>query len=504
MSGARLDAPDIEEAVLGAAIADLELARHMGFELQALDFTGALRATLYRVICEAAALNEEVSSGIVFAELDPDLVEASDVDQTTLETWAIDSPVDDPAFFRSLCRKLVHYRVRRELRAGLREIALADPLKAAHDEDERKRLTGILETVQLNFGALVSNGSGPELKTVDLVEAASGEIEPPPWAITGWLCSGDVCVLAGDSGLGKSWLLLDLAFSLALGRAWLEALSPPTDLDPQRILYIDEEQNHRLVRHRIQKWSLGQKLAPDALAGAAIRYLVENAINLDDDHQFRRLQSEIDAFKPHWILIDTLSKIHDREENSNSEMTALFARKIRPLAQRVGAGVVALHHYNKPSKERGDDSTVRLRGASSIKADLDELFTLESDREGDGMILRHDKSRWGPTSQSRLVELEDVNDGVRVYSPGKADDAMQAVLETLSDAGIEGCYRKKIVKAISDEGGRAPGRAASRHLKELITEKPPLIVKRKEGNQTRYWLANNAPIGLGFDTRRPE
>lgn len=498
MTGARLDAPDIEEAVLGAAIADLELARHMGFELQAADFTGALRPTLYRVICEAAALNQEVSAGIVFAELDPDLVADSEIDQSTLETWAIDAPVADPAFFRSLCRKLVHYRVRRELRAGLREIALADPLKAAHDEHERARLAGIMETVQLNFGALVSNGSGPELKTVDLVEAASGEIEPPPWAITGWLCAGDICVLAGDSGLGKSWLLLDLAFALALGHAWLEALSPPADLEPQRVLYIDEEQNHRLVRHRIQKWSRGRKLKPQALEAAQIHYLVENAINLDDDHQFRRLQVEIDAFKPHWIFIDTLSKIHDREENSNSEMTALFARKIRPIAQRVGAGVVALHHYNKPSKERGDDSTVRLRGASSIKADLDELFTLEADQEGGGMVLRHDKSRWGPTSQSLKVELEDLNDGVVIYSTGKADDAMQAVLETLADAGVEGCYRKKIVKAISDEGGRAPGRSASRHLKELIQEKPPLIVKRKEGNQVRYWLATNAPIGLGF------
>lgn len=494
MSGARLDAPDIEQAVLGAAIANVELARHMGFELQAGDFTGALRTTLYRVICETAAIEQEVSSGIVFAELDPDLVSASEIDQETLETWAIDSPVEDPAFFRSCCRKLAHYRVRRDLRAGLKDIALADPGKLAHDDEERQRLADVLEGVQLNFGALCSNGNGPELKQVDLVEAASGEIEPPPWAIKGWLCDGDVCVLAGDSGLGKSWLLLDLAFSLALGEPWLSAIAPAEDLEPQRVLYIDEEQNHRLVRHRIQKWTRGRKLPPQALEKAEIRYLVENAINLDDDHQFRRLQAVVDDFKPHWILIDTLSKIHDREENSNSEMTALFARKIRPIAQRVGAGVVALHHYNKPSKERGDDSAVRLRGASSIKADLDELYALEQDHESGGMILRHEKSRWGPTAPSLKVELEDVNEGVAVYSPGKAEDAIAAVLETLADAGSTGCYRKAIIKAIQDEGTRAPARCASRHLKEL--RDASRVVSRKEGNQTRYWLASEAPGGF--------
>ena len=66
------------------------------------------------------------------------------------------------------------------------------------------------------------------------------------------------------------------------------------------------------------------------------------------------------------IVLDTLSRIHDRDENSNGDMAKLVAT-LEHIAARTGASVLYLHHVSKGSAREGQtDQQQAARGASAL------------------------------------------------------------------------------------------------------------------------------------------
>ncbi len=75
------------------------------------------------------------------------------------------------------------------------------------------------------------------------------------------------------------------------------------------------------------------------------------------------------------IVIDTLRSVHGFEENDNTGMQHVM-NLLRYIANQTGAGVLALHHFNKGSKESPQASLERLRGATAIGGAVDSVFAL--------------------------------------------------------------------------------------------------------------------------------
>lgn len=66
------------------------------------------------------------------------------------------------------------------------------------------------------------------------------------------------------------------------------------------------------------------------------------------------------------IVLDTLSRIHQLEENSNSDMCRVIGR-LESLADNTGAAVLYLHHTSKTSTREGLlDQQQAARGASAL------------------------------------------------------------------------------------------------------------------------------------------
>jgi len=63
------------------------------------------------------------------------------------------------------------------------------------------------------------------------------------WPIEGIIPSNGFGMTAGGSGVGKTWLLLDLAISVAKGALWLGTFA--TTQGP--VLYVDEESGIALL-----------------------------------------------------------------------------------------------------------------------------------------------------------------------------------------------------------------------------------------------------------------
>lgn len=480
--------------ILGASLADQDRARRMAEELSTEDFTQEGRKAVYRLVATALVRGEPISAGVVLEQLGPDLAAELEVSSELLETWAIDSPAgDDPALFDLMVDRVQRLTTKRGLLGKLRRVALAD-VGPESEVDLKESLKKTLEEAQVALGSLVAANGKAGFRELDLVEAATGPEIEIPYVLDGWLAKGDLAILAGESGAGKSLLLLDLALALARRGPWLEKINPVQDLEPQRILVVDEEQPQSLVRYRLKRSLIAKDLEAKDLQGLEIRYLVDNGINLDDEAGFHRLRHEVQAWRPDWILLDSLIRFHRRKENDNTGMAEWYASRLKPLARSVGAGVVLLHHLGKPSKERGTSLSSRLRGASDIKAQVDQLWGLEEDPDSGHKMLVHAKNRWAAESAPMRIEIEDVKggSGLAVYSPGRAYDAGGTIERMLAQAGPEGVTRQALIKEVRDEGLGFPDRAVTAHLKKLT--KAGEIRKKRDGRSMRIFGSYFAPI----------
>ena len=164
---------------------------------------------------------------------------------------------------------------------------------------------------------------------------------------------------------GKSFWALEAAMAIACSVAGgdLVGLSPPRA--GRVIYYAGEDPEVALVR-RIH--AIGQHLNKQAreaiVENLILKPVMGTLMNVLDDVQRADLISFCSGAR--LIVLDTLSRIHDRDENSNSDMAKLIVM-LEHIAACTGASVLYLHHVSKGSaREGGTDQQQAARGASAL------------------------------------------------------------------------------------------------------------------------------------------
>jgi 5S rRNA maturation endonuclease (ribonuclease M5)/archaellum biogenesis ATPase FlaH len=220
---------------------------------------------------------------------------------------------------------------------------------------------------------------------------------PPPeyeWLVNGLICKGDTTLIVGEPNVGKSWISLSLAVAMANEHeTWVGH-----KLDNHgRVLYVDEENPHDVVYHRLKQ--LGAEKVDN------LRYLHRQGVRLD--RNFDRLLDEAITYQPTMIVLDSLTRFHTKDENNAGEMASLFNDSINMLCRETGAAVLILHHTNK---SESNSSYVRTRGSSDIGAAID--CGIEARKTGASTFnLVHFKSRRTQAGGLTKVEICDTIDG---------------------------------------------------------------------------------------------
>lgn len=190
-----------------------------------------------------------------------------------------------------------------------------------------------------------------------LGEAA--EREPPSPLVRGLLYLDTLAWLIGKPGSFKSFVALDIAAHVALGRAWADR--------PVRAglaLYVVAEGLGGMTQ-RARAWikARGGGSAPDALK------LYPRAVQVSNDKHWRALVELAAELRPVLIVIDTQARITlGVKENDNTEMSA-FVGKLDELRRASGACVLTVHHIGR----NGEDA----RGASSLDGAQDTELKVE-------------------------------------------------------------------------------------------------------------------------------
>jgi hypothetical protein len=185
--------------------------------------------------------------------------------------------------------------------------------------------------------------------------------EPPPvrWLVDQLICRGDIHLLLGEPGIGKSWLTMALCLGVINGTDWLGH----EVTEPGRVLYIDEENPPDLIFDRLRR--LG--LTPEGARN--LRYLNNEGILLD--RHADELLDEALEFAPSLIVLDSLTRFHTGDEDKAGTMATLYNTALKPLARETGAAVVVLHHAGKTES---NSSYRRSRGSGEIIANADAGF----------------------------------------------------------------------------------------------------------------------------------
>lgn len=189
------------------------------------------------------------------------------------------------------------------------------------------------------------------------------EIRRVLWVWPGRIPRGKVTLIAGDPGLGKSFLMLDIAARLSRGDPMPGETStlPPCDT---LFLSAEDDPHDTLVTRAIAMSARLERLhfARFVVSGAEEAY--EGEISLD--RHFHALERTVEM-NP-WIrlvVIDPISAyLGTIGENRNAEVRDLLARLSR-IAEARNLAIVCVGHLNKA---RGERALYRAMGSLAFVA----------------------------------------------------------------------------------------------------------------------------------------
>lgn len=172
-----------------------------------------------------------------------------------------------------------------------------------------------------------------------------------PWCVKDLLPASGLAAIFGQPGGGKTFVALDMAFSLAEGRDWFGI---QTHACP--VVYVNLESRLGLKK-RLMAWQKEKRRLPENIS-----FVIEPFHILKDVDRLAR------GIKPGAVIfLDTLNAAASGlDENSSMDMGKILeaAKKL----QRLTDGLVVLVHHG------GKDISKGLRGHSSLLAALDAVI----------------------------------------------------------------------------------------------------------------------------------
>jgi KaiC/GvpD/RAD55 family RecA-like ATPase len=253
--------------------------------------------------------------------------------------------------------------------------------------------------------------AGPTARTAGVLAIEwAEEIEPhlnSLWLIKKTLPQQGLALIYGHPGSGKSFLAVDVAMHVALGRDW-------NGLRTRRgvVVYVAAEGQQGL-RNRIVAFKRHH-----ALTGAIPLALITTPVDLYDSAPDREAlcnavtkAAERYGAAPALIVIDTLSKTIGAGKENTDDL-AVYVANCGLLAARFACCVLPVHHRPK------DAESTEPRGHGSLKGGVDTVILVEAGKTKRARITKQKDEEERDLLMFNLqpIELGTDDDGDQVTS----------------------------------------------------------------------------------------
>ncbi|MCP4036906.1 MAG: AAA family ATPase [bacterium] len=231
------------------------------------------------------------------------------------------------------------------------------------------------------------------------IEAIDGRAQwliEPLWGRTA------VGFVAGAPKLGKTWLALDLALSVASDTACLGRF-PIVESGPVLVYLAEDHPAH--LRQRLEGMCRHRGLD---LGDVPIHVITAPSLRLDLDRDRHRLTATVQAIQPRLVVLDPLVRLHQRDENQSSEIAELLAY-LRELERSHEVAIVVVHHMRKNGAARAGQA---LRGSGDLHAWTDSALYLTARHDRVVLTTEH---RAAPTPANIEIHLVTGDDSANAH-----------------------------------------------------------------------------------------
>lgn len=185
----------------------------------------------------------------------------------------------------------------------------------------------------------------------------------------GGIVEGSVVLLAGEPGIGKSTLLLQICSHLG---------------ENHKILYISGEESPSQIKLRASRLGVDTR---------NLLVLCETEIS--------KIVPEMNAATPDIVLVDSVQTVYDEDLSSSPGSVAQVkaaARGFIDFAKDNGAAVIMVGHVNKDGG---------IAGPKVLEHMVDAVLYFEGDRLNAYRIIRSVKNRFGSTNEIGVFQMSE-------------------------------------------------------------------------------------------------
>jgi DNA repair protein RadA/Sms len=208
-----------------------------------------------------------------------------------------------------------------------------------------------------------------EVEQEEVVRRPSGLVQLDR-VLGGGVVAGGAVLLAGEPGIGKSTLLLQVADRLAAAGG--------------TVIYASAEESPRQLRLRAER-----------LGAASSRVLVAGETRLE------ALLEACERAAPAAVLVDSIQAVRSDELESppgSIGQVRHCANRLVEMAKVSGASLFLVGHVTKEGT---------IAGPKSLEHLVDTVLSFEGERESEYRILRATKNRFGPTGELAMYEMRE-------------------------------------------------------------------------------------------------
>ena len=307
----------------------------------------------------------------------------------------------------------------------------------------------------------------PKLNTLNGVELSLMDIKPVEFVIEGLVPVGLV-LLASPPKYGKSWLCLDMALSVAMGRDFLGFKT-----NKSGVLYLALEDRWDRLIERSGKLLNEKKLPPLFNCGIDSATLDNSFIESLDGFLHEHPETKL-------IIIDTFVKIRGEAKRNESAygVDSREAGVIKKFADTHGIAVVLVTHTRKGIDP--DDPFVNITGTYGVAGAADGMIVLTKQKRGDEVTKMSVTGRDVSYEEYPIV----LKDGKWVRQSDSFDDFIaRTEIELKRAAYMVGNTRKTILKLLEENGGTWTGFCGGIITKSKEYGTPITLTSQKLGKE---------------------
>ena len=230
--------------------------------------------------------------------------------------------------------------------------AVEKPVKNARAETRR-------ESVAIRY---------TELELPQYMRAESGMKELDR-VLGGGIVEGSVILIAGEPGIGKSTLLMQISGVLSRDKT---------------VLYVSGEESGGQLKYRAKR--LG-------IEGDNLYIMIETAVD--------EILVECEKLHPDYVIVDSVQTMYcDSVSSSPGSVTQVKESAMRfiALAKNEGISVMIVGHVNKEGS---------IAGPKVLEHMVDAVINFEGERQHVYRVIRASKNRYGATNEIGVFEMTD-------------------------------------------------------------------------------------------------